>query len=205
MKRLLVTPVAALLLAGCGDAHATKPVAPDGDASELRPALVTLQSSEASPASEASGAVIHSCVRLNPGGSAGRIRIVDGPEDCSWKESHLSWNQQGAPGEQGPPGADGAEGPPGPAGPPGPGITETYLRSVAHEVPANSPDALNVGCDPGDLLTGGGYNGGEAEMTVFNSAPRLGPSGLTWAVSVLNESNSSKLVSAFAVCAKVEA
>ena len=61
--------------------------------------------------------IIYTCI--NP---AGKVRIVDGPDECRPNETLLSWNQvgpRGDTGEQGPQGEPGADGATGPAGPPG--------------------------------------------------------------------------------------
>jgi hypothetical protein len=85
--------------------------------------------------------IINVCVAKD-----GSMRVVAGEEQCKSKETPLSWNKQGEPGEQGEPG---------PAG-----VLGFYtVTSERVEPPGTIAELhqLNARCDVGDSVTGGGF------------------------------------------------
>jgi hypothetical protein len=87
---------------------------------------------------------IHACV--NPGG---QIRIVDDLSMCRKQETELEWNIQGPQGE-----------------PALTGVLGFYTVSHWRSVPADEFSIIDVQCDAGDQVSGGGFEIDDFECVV---------------------------------------
>ena len=152
--------------------------------------------------------VIHGCYSK----SGGALRVIDASvTNCKATETSLNWNQQGQPGPPGPPGLQGAKGdqgepgPPGPKGDPGdPGVVNLSVQSSNPVTlpPDGSMIQLDANCDAGQHATGGGFHFerfGDPNVRVLASSPLNGDTG--WFVVLQNNSDLTRLATAFAVCA----
>ena len=147
--------------------------------------------------------VIYACA--NP---QGVVRIVDGPDSCRGNELARYWNVEGPPGPMGPQGPEGPQGPLGPEGPQGPlgpegpqgepGVIRFYL-SISEEVSVepNVWTDVDVDCDPGDQVTGGGFAKYDTDVHVLWSAWREGG----WRCTFYNRDTEAASVFCEAVCA----
>ncbi len=124
---------------------------------------------------------------------------------------------QGPTGPQGPAGPVGAtgpvgpQGPTGPQGPPGDRQIVVTVRSIVH--PAGTPSETDVSCNPGEVLTGGGYLlGGVGYATGSTFSVMLGANGPSddgskWIVNFSASPQSGNNVvpqyTAYAMCAKL--
>lgn len=140
---------------------------------------------------------MYACYVKNTG-TVYRIKTPGTPTKCSTNHTEFSWNVEGQPGPQGPQG---------PAGPSGfSGITQ---RGQSATIGVGQPGVWTVWCDPGEIVTGGGF-------TVFNtppgiellgSGPLMSPDGddtsYGWRVHLINNSAGSVQVTATAICMKL--
>lgn len=119
---------------------------------------------------------IHACV--NP---AGMPRIVDGPTDCKNTETPLIWNTTVA------------ESPTSGQGPAGPQGDSSFLRIYRQQHNATAGVASSATaqafCEPGDVVTGGGFFSVNPASAVEHSVP-LNSYGVpaAWSVAVRVES-----------------
>jgi Collagen triple helix repeat (20 copies) len=127
---------------------------------------------------------------------------------ADFKAGQIPAGPKGDPGAQGPKGDPGAQGPKGDAGQPGaPGLPGPAGISGWERV---TPAPVNVApgqtngstatCSAGKKLLGGGYDIGNAWMSVSWSAPA---SDNAWHVEVKNTDNTQGGVQAVAICANV--
>ncbi len=129
--------------------------------------------------------LVHACVN----GDSGDVRVVGSNEDCKKKETPLDWNIQGQPGPQGPIG--------------NPGVLGFYTR---YNPGGACPDGFNcvaiAVCDPGDAVTGGGFEQSvvsrDGSISVMQSRPT---SDTIWQVILSNYSGSDVEYRAYARCA----
>jgi len=129
------------------------------------------------------GTVINACAMDNNG----QLRIVDGPDDCNKSEYLVSWNIQGDPGLP---------------------LTTYWVESPIVDVPYAEVGEIagravvTAECDPGDVLTGGGFNKNpNPDLQILISRPWQGPVQ-GWFVDAVNFSTSfSESLQAYVVCA----
>lgn len=129
--------------------------------------------------------LVHSCVN----NQSGDIRVVEPKDECMKGETPLEWNFQGPTGLQGPIGR--------------PGVLGFYTR---FNLGGACPDGFNCAaiavCDPGDAVTGGGFEHGavssDGNVTVMQSLPT---SDTIWQVILGNYSGSNVDFRAYARCA----
>lgn len=116
----------------------------------------------------------------------------------------------GATGPQGPKGDTGATGPQGPEG--DAGVTRFYYRTGTHTInPATATGYLLMqqSCDPGDWVTGGGYDLGDAEgdgVVLGDSRPVVSTqTGIpsTWRIELRGEPSQQRVIQAWAICAEL--
>jgi hypothetical protein len=134
-------------------------------------------------------------------GPTGRIRLL-GPGflgsynmECRESETPVEWN------------IIGPQGPEGPQGPPG--VLGFYRKGKTHTIGAGVHGNFFVGCDEGDLATGGGYHRLYPPLVVVHSTPYCPfadfldeygiPTG--WEVGVHNDSDSEHTFEVFVMCA----
>ncbi|MGH9162756.1 MAG: hypothetical protein ACRD2X_22540 [Vicinamibacteraceae bacterium] len=171
----------------------------------------------------------------------GSIRIVGDPSECRPGEDPLSWNQQGIQGEAGPQGEPGPPGPVGPSGPVGPrgpagpqgergpegaqgpqgeagagglvysrGNNGGVGRPWPHEGLERYAD-VDVWCDPGDIVTGGGhdwnprYSSGDNDFHVAASVPVNDANGVPrgWHFFGVNDSSFDTTLGVWVLCQDV--
>jgi hypothetical protein len=144
---------------------------------------------------DSSGA-IHGCYAQKDGS----LRVIDSPaQTCKKGETGLDWSVQGPQGDPGPQGVQGPQGEQGPAGPTGPvGVLGFYTRSTNVSIPGESNGGGTVSCDPGDIVTGGGFAG--ADDTVYDS---YASSASSWSIRTHNLLAGSQAVLVQVVCADV--
>ena len=125
---------------------------------------------------------VHACVN----DESGAVRVVDTKDQCTRKETALDWSIQGPVGPQGEP-----------------GVLEFYTRqNLGGACPSgyNCP-ALAI-CDPGDAVTGGGFEHsgtlGQQGVTVISSYPTA---DYIWQVTIGNYSGEDIEFRAYARCA----
>jgi hypothetical protein len=136
----------------------------------------------------------HGCV----GKLTGSLRVIDPAKNqhCLALETPITWNQTGPAGVPGPTGPAGPAGPVGPAGPAGDtgpagpagpqgpaGVAGVPIVRQGETVRIYPSDVGNTGdvvarCEPGEVATGGGFNGIVATEWVFNmSSPAVAHEG----------------------------
>ena len=147
----------------------------------------------------AQGGEINACAK----DSNGSLRIVSSADDCRNNETFLSWNIVGPQGEQGPQGEPGPQGEQGPQGEPG--VLGFYtVESAVTTVYGNNDKVVDVFCDPGDQVTGGGYQSVsfDPNVVVRHNYPPVYSADEEWSVRVVNFSTtSSHDFYAYVVCA----
>ncbi|MFZ5814091.1 MAG: hypothetical protein ACOY93_02135 [Bacillota bacterium] len=125
----------------------------------------------------------------------GRLYNVttDGGADlhCVPGDTAVSWNQAG---------------PPGPQGPQGPaGITQVTARSRGVNIPPNLlSDGYPVFCEPGEVVTGGGFQQPEPQpgLIIMGSWPANPVDGQGWVVTVSNPTDQTYRMHVWAMCAR---
>ena len=127
----------------------------------------------------------------------GALRIVADPADCTSREMPISWNQQGPAG---------ADGPPGPVGPAGPAAAESVYTVTYSETSDGICSAMvvEVWCDAGDVLLGGGC-WGTADQWYFRVNSRR-PGDEAWTCRpVRNAANACEpnTVTVSAICSDI--
>jgi len=171
---------------------------------------------------------IHACVT-----NGGVVKIVAAGTTCPNGQTAMSWNAegpagpQGAPGPTGPQGTSGeqgAVGPTGPIGPTGPqgstGVVSAYgrLGDQTFVQPNDPPVQMTAFCNPGDVVTGGGFwnwnagPGGDRNGVVVSESSATGlwqypdpdpgdnlPLG-GWKVRAQNKGNAILILSANVQC-----
>ncbi|SNT62344.1 hypothetical protein SAMN05421812_11450 [Asanoa hainanensis] len=128
--------------------------------------------------------VINACVNRK----TGDVRIPNPPREareagrgCDRGEQRVSWNVQGPPGELGTPGV----------------IADTA------PIPANTSDeSILAFCPDGTLLSGGGFEVDQGNLSVVASAPVVGPQGglVAWRASFTNPTDTVGQGTVWAVC-----
>ncbi|GAA0408350.1 hypothetical protein GCM10010160_41000 [Acrocarpospora corrugata] len=119
----------------------------------------------------------HGCV----GKLTGSLRMIDPARNqrCLALENPITWNQSGPAGAQGPTGPAGPEGPRGPAGAAAgvPVVRKGETVRIEPSDTGHTGDAV-ARCKPGEVATGGGFNGVVATEWVFNmSSPAISHDG----------------------------
>lgn len=121
---------------------------------------------------------------LQPSGKLVKVAIGTEPTGpCRGSAVQISWSQtgpqgsqgpQGVPGPQGPAGTDGERGPRGIQGPPGVlGFYTVWVcagfnqQCTEDEIPPGGDATVLADCDPGDLVTGGGW----IQSAIVNNEP----------------------------------
>jgi hypothetical protein len=86
----------------------------------------------------------------------------------------------------------------------GPGVLNFYFRTAISSVADGGVKNISVSCDPGDVVTGGGFDaGGSQDTVIFDSFPE---DASTWNVGLLNPSGGVTAEIGFkvyAVCADI--
>lgn len=160
------------------------------------------------------GGVIRACVKDSKVVSIGLADQLT----CATKEQALDWNitgPQGIQGPRGPEGPQGVQGPQGPAGAQGPagpqgpaGVAKFYFghnRLVA--IQPGSFGSTDARCDPGDMVTGGGYSGyhgGSSALQIVNNAPiAFSDPELTygWGLEAFNPTSQPVDLISYVICA----
>lgn len=113
---------------------------------------------------------------------------------------------QGAPGAIGPVGATGATGATGPQGPAGPAgsVTAHIVESNVVSVLAGSGAGATADCNPGEIVTGGGYvlDGlTSSPLVEKQSSPDFSLTGPGWFVAFLNPDTVAHSFVGYAICA----
>jgi hypothetical protein len=83
-----------------------------------------------------------------------------------------------------------------------------YVQTEA-TIPGNSFGSLPIGCPVGYKVIGGGgghrdYNSAQQDIRINSSGPEPGNEATTWRILVDNNSNDSRVIKAYAICAKVQ-
>lgn len=126
----------------------------------------------------------------------------------------VSWNAEGPPGMKGDPGAPGEQGPQGPQGPIGPvgppGPAAVTMRTGVFDIPQGFSGRMSstASCQPGELLTGGGFQYAASSdgfpLRVEASYPSFDGSSWSWNVGTEYEPSwgdvGAQLI-AYALCA----
>src|SRR5439155_19200054 len=109
---------------------------------------------------------------------------------------------QGPQGDPGPQGVQGPQGPQGEQGPAGPaGVLGFYTRVNNVLIPPSSRSDGSVSCDPGDMATGGGFQGDDGLVTVDQSYPS---SPSSWTIHAQNNASThTSTAPVYVVCADV--
>ncbi|MEO3859121.1 hypothetical protein [Acrocarpospora sp. B8E8] len=167
----------------------------------------------------------HGCV----GKLTGSLRVIDPAKNqrCLALETPITWNQTGPAGVPGATGPAGPAGPPGPAGDPGPagpqgpaGMAGVPIVRKGETVRIPPSDVGNTGdvvarCEPGEVATGGGFNGVVATEWVFNmSSPAIaheggqrvasdGEQADAWWITARPLGDTSSEMHAYVICVKV--
>lgn len=138
--------------------------------------------------------------------------------DAATVEGMTASDLVGQTGPVGPTGPSGSIGPVGPIGPEGPpGISDIYVVSEFFTLNPNQSFHVAIGCDVGDLVTGGGYflndraegftlSDAQRNVEVFANGPMLefGALGLGWEIGIRNMSDSTQRTgNRIAVCADI--
>jgi hypothetical protein len=113
---------------------------------------------------------------------------------------------QGPQGDKGDKGDTGATGPQGPQGPPGPaGSTNVYAKTASVSISPLADDSVDVSCDAGDHVVGGGYDGASDIMDVYSNRPTgtvVNPTG--WHAAARNNYGfDSRTLTVYILCADV--
>ncbi len=125
--------------------------------------------------------------------ASGTIHLIGADESCNNNEARIEWNNQGPPGSQGDKGDQGLpglKGDKGDQGDPGmPGILGFYTRTALVNVPPSTFGEAYADCDPGDVVTGGGFQlqaGIEGVNEVWVTYSRPANLNSSWYVRILN-------------------
>jgi hypothetical protein len=117
-------------------------------------------------------------------------------------------NTQAAPstmslvGPQGPKGDKGDPGATGPAGPPRT-FTVTQREGAFVNIPAGGGQSVSVSCNPGEIVTGGGFKTTEANAFPYDmfATPTTNPTG--WKVVIKNDGEREQAAQAVVECASL--
>jgi len=134
--------------------------------------------------------VYHACVK-----PSGAMFLVDGPDACKGKDTHISWSQEGPAGPQGPQGEAGPQGEQGPSG-----VLGFYTRHASITT-SDYAQAVTAWCDPGDKLTGGGQGVSyPVHQTIYEASPVEGDLD-GWHAKAVNPSGQALILASWVVCA----
>jgi len=119
---------------------------------------------------------IHGCV----GRLSGLLRVVNDPGDCRRLETPIEWNQQGPP-----------------------GMLAVQQRTATGWMEPHDTFELQSLCEPGEVVTGGGYSLGSIGFNdkINVSGPLESPQG--WTVQGFNDTDFSIFLSVTAICAQL--
>lgn len=138
---------------------------------------------------------IHACVN-----ASGVLQITDAAEECNGQSEHISWNQQGVPGQDGTDGVDGTNGVDGADGVSG---FVAVSQSAAGFNPTSGPvtASVHVLCPTGTKALGGGGSG-TANSVLSDSHPTSGSAG--WRATFRVDSTGTYAITANAQCVIVD-